>query len=125
MKIWLAPLHGITYFNFRNCLVKHFKGIDCAITPFIAAQPKEKLNPKKLYDLFPEHNGVLPIIPQLMGNTPENIKDTVVVLNETFGYKQFNWNIGCPMHQIVRKKRGCGAMPFPDLIEETVNEVCG
>ena len=60
-----------------------------------------------------------------MGNKPDDIKDTVTVLSDTFGYKQFNWNIGCPMNQIVRKKRGCGVMPFADLIEEVVNEVCG
>jgi len=125
MKLWLAPLHGITYYNFRNCFTQHFHGFDCAITPFIATQPKDKFNPKKLRDLFPENNTALPIIPQLMGNKPDGIKETIVVLNETFGYEQFNWNIGCPMNQIVRKKRGCGIMPFSDLIEETVNEVCG
>jgi tRNA-dihydrouridine synthase len=144
MKIWLAPLHGITHYNFRNCFVKHFHGIDCAIAPFIAAQPKDKFNPKKFPDLFPENNQVthtahripltayhkpqtanLSIIPQLMGNKPNDIKETIEVLQDTFGYQQFNWNIGCPMNQIVRKKRGCGVMPFPDVIEETVNEVCG
>ena len=125
MTLWLAPLHGITYYHFRNCLSKHFQGIDCTIAPFIAAQSKATLNPKKLRDLFPENNARLPIIPQIMGNKPEDIKDTVVVLQETFGYQQFNWNIGCPMNPIVRKKRGCGVMPFPDLIEEVVNEVCG
>lgn len=125
MKLWLAPLHGITYYNFRNCFIKHFHGIDCAIAPFIAAQPKDKLNSKKLSDLFPENNRELQIIPQLMGNIPKNIQDTIIVLQENFGYEQFNWNIGCPMNQIVRKKRGCGVMPFPDLIEETVNKICG
>jgi tRNA-dihydrouridine synthase len=124
MNIWLAPLHGITYYNFRNCFVRHFHGIDCAIAPFIAAQPKDELNPKKLTDLFPKNNTTLPVIPQLMGNKPNKIKDTVTVLNEVFGYKQFNWNIGCPVNEIVRKKRGCGLMPFADLIEEVVNEVC-
>jgi len=124
-KIWLAPLHGITYFNFRNCFIKHFHGIDCAIAPFIAAQPKDKINPKKLPDLFPKNNDDLHIIPQLMGNIPKNIKETIVILQETFGYKQFNWNIGCPMNQIVRKKRGCGIMPFPDMVEEVVSVVCG
>ena len=125
MTIWLAPLHGITYYNFRNCFIKHFQGIDCAIAPFIAAQSKEKLNPKKLRDLFSENNPMLHIIPQLMGNQPNDLKETVIVLNETFGYEQFNWNIGCPMNQIVRKKRGCGVMPLADLIEEAVNEICG
>ena len=125
MKIFLAPLHGITHYNFRNCFIKHFHGIDCAIAPFIAAQPKERLNPKKIPDLFPENNATLSVIPQIMGNKPIDIKETIDVLKDTFGYDRFNWNIGCPMNQIVRKKRGCGAMPFPDLIEETVNEVCG
>jgi len=125
MKLWLAPLHGITYYNFRNCFIKHFHGIDFAITPFVAAQPREKINQKKLRDLLPENNSELPVIPQLMGNKPDDIKETIVVLQETFGYKQFNWNIGCPMNQIVRKKRGCGIMPCLDLVEETVNEVCG
>jgi tRNA-dihydrouridine synthase len=125
MKIWLAPLHGITYYNFRNCFIKHFQGIDYAITPFIAAQSKDKFNPKKFPDLFPENNKSLHIIPQLMGNKPDEIKETIVALHETFGYEQFNWNIGCPMNQIVRKKRGCGVMPLPNLVEEVVNEVCG
>ena len=125
MNIFLAPLHGITYYNFRNCFVKHFGGIDCAITPFIAAQSKDKFNPKKFPDLFHENNKTLPVIPQIMGNNPDDIKETIVALSETFGYEQFNWNIGCPMNQIVRKKRGCGVMPFPDLVEEVVNEVCG
>jgi len=124
MKLWLAPLHGITYYHFRNCFVKHFHGINCAITPFIAAQPKEKINTKKLCDLFQENNSEITIIPQIMGNNPNDILETLLVLQETFGYKQFNWNIGCPMKQIVRKKRGCGIMPFSDLIEETVNVVC-
>ena len=126
MNIYLAPLHGITYYHFRNCFYKHFQGIDCAIAPFIAAQPKDKLNPKKFPDLFPENNkGHRSVIPQIMGNKPNDIKETVLVLHETFGYPQFNWNIGCPVNNIVRKQRGCGIMPFADLIEKTVNEVCG
>jgi len=125
MKLWLAPLHGITYYGFRNCFIKHFQGIDAAIAPFIAAQPKEKFNPKKIQDLFPENNKSIIVIPQIMGNIPQNILETVNVLTETYGYKQFNWNIGCPMNTIVRKKRGCGIMPYVDLIEEVVNEVCG
>ena len=125
MKLWLAPLHGITYYNFRNCFIKHFHGVDCAIAPFIAVQTKDKLNPKKIKDLFLENNKDLPVIPQLMGNKPADIRDTIVVLNEVFGYEQFNWNIGCPMNQIVRKKRGCGVMPDAGLIEDVVHEVCG
>ena len=125
MTLYLAPLHGITHYHFRNCFLKHFYGIDCAIAPFMAARAKDKFNPKNITDLLPENNPNISIIPQVMGNNPNEIRDTIEVLHETFGYKQFNWNIGCPANQIVRKKRGCGVMPFPDLVEEIVSEVCG
>jgi len=124
MKIWLAPMHGITNYNFRNCFTTYFSGIDGVIAPFIAAHTKDQCNLKKMPDLLPENNTILPIIPQLMGNKSNEIIDTILLLNETFGYTQFNWNIGCPVRQIVSKKRGCGIMPYPDLVEKIVNDVC-
>ncbi|MDR1758097.1 MAG: tRNA-dihydrouridine synthase family protein [Bacteroidales bacterium] len=119
MKIWLAPLHGITYHGFRNLLVKHAAGIDAVIAPFIPVQPASHLNVKKWEDLFPENNPVLPVVPQLMGQNPDHFVDTARALLD-MGYNTVNWNLGCPMPQIAKKKRGCGLLPYPDLIENTL-----
>jgi tRNA-dihydrouridine synthase B len=120
---WLAPLHGITYYFYRNILFHHSAGIEKVITPFFPAQLFDKLNVKKWIDLTSEKNPFLPVIPQLMGNDPQAMVDTVLALQDLFGFKSINWNVGCPMNQIVRKQRGCGLMPHPETIESVVKAI--
>jgi len=119
IKLWLAPLHGITYYYFRNILFQHERGIDTVIAPFMSVQSTENLNPKKWQDLLPENNPVMSPIPQLMGNNASDFKDTILALKK-LDYQQFNWNIGCPIKQITKRKRGCGIMPYPEMIENVI-----
>lgn len=119
MRLWLAPLHGITLYHFRNCLYRHTKTIKTAITPFLPIQEVTKLRVKRWTDVLPENNQGMKIIPQLMGNNPTHFVDTVRALMD-LGYEQINWNIGCPAAQITRKKRGCGLMPYPQMVEDVV-----
>ena len=122
-QLWLAPLHGITSRTFRNTLCRHFGGIDCFMSPFLPAQSEGKFRPKVWQDIAPENNTALPLIPQLMGNRPEQFVDTMMMLNEQFGYEQFNINVGCPSSPVVRHTRGCGLMPHPDRVEAIVKVV--
>jgi len=122
-KLWLAPLHGITSRTFRNTLCRHFGGIDCYMAPFLPVQPAGKFRPKVWQDIAPEFNTAVPLIPQLMGNRPEQVVDTTTVLHEQFGYERFNLNIGCPSSPVVRHTRGCGLMPHPDMVEAIVAAV--
>ena len=48
-----------------------------AVTPFLAAQELAKLNVRKWPDIQPAHNTGMPIIPQLMGNEPRQVTDTL------------------------------------------------
>lgn len=123
-KLWLAPLHGITVFHFRNCIYRHNSGLDAAITPFVPVQPSEKLNVRKWTDLAPVNNADKETIPQLMGIVPSYFQDTMRAIHQEFGITHFNWNLGCPMAPIVRKRRGCGLMPFPDDVERVVEAAC-
>lgn len=94
-----------------------------AVTPFLAAQELAKLNVRKWPDIQPANNSGMSIIPQLMGNEPQQIVDTLKALS-TLGYRQVNWNIGCPSAQVVRKQRGCGLMPHADKVEAVVDAAC-
>lgn len=123
MKIWLAPLHGITNYMFRNSLYRHFGGIDYCVTPFLPVQETAKLNIKNWKDIWPKNNTTLPTVPQLMGNKPSHFVDTMRAVHDEYGYDAFNWNIGCPVAQVVRRRRGCGIMPDPDTVEEVVRTV--
>lgn len=116
MKLWLAPLHGITNHGFRNILRQHFDGIDAAIAPFVPMMPSNQINIKKWKDLLPENNPGIELIPQLMGND-RTFLDTALALAD-LGYSHFNWNLGCPAKEITRKKRGCGLMPYPDDVSD-------
>lgn len=120
---WLAPLHGITYYYYRNILFQHSAGIEKVITPFFPAHLFDKLNVKKWTDLSQKNNPFLPVIPQLMGNDPHAMLDTVLAIHDVLGFQNVNWNLGCPMNQIVRKQRGCGLMPHPDTIENVVKTI--
>lgn len=123
-KLWLAPLHGVTVYTFRNCLFRHISGIDATIAPFVPVQSTATLNVKKWKDLLPDNNKETVLIPQLMGTVPSFFTDTMNALHDELGYTHFNWNLGCPMHPIVRKKRGCGLMPYPDDVEAIVENAC-
>lgn len=122
MEFWLAPLHGITNSQFRNCLNRHIDGLSMAVTPFLAVIDKAQAQVRKWNDIQPENNVGMKIIPQLIGNKPEQFVDTISALQQ-FGYQRFNWNIGCPSGQVVRHQRGCGLMPQPDRVEAVVRRV--
>ncbi len=123
MEIWLAPLHGITSRTFRNTLSRHFGGIGFFMAPFLPAQDLGKLNKRVWQDIFPELNIAKPLVPQLMGNRPEQFVDTMRMLHDQYGYERFNINIGCPSSPVVRHTRGCGLMPHPDRVEAIVREI--
>ena len=123
-EIWLAPLHGLTHYHFRNCLFRHYSGFNAAISPFVPVQETSKLNVRKWKDLALENNTAVELIPQVMGIVPAHFGDTMNALHQEYGYTRFNWNLGCPMAPIVRKRRGCGLMPYPDEVEAVVEAAC-
>ncbi|MCQ2285002.1 MAG: tRNA-dihydrouridine synthase family protein [Bacteroidales bacterium] len=123
MNIWLAPLHGITNYIYRNCLCRHFAGIDFFMTPFFPVQERNKLNVRNWQDLWPQHNTYCPTIPQLMGNKPSHFVETMNLLHEVYGYESYNWNLGCPVSQVVHRHRGCGFMPDAEGVEAVVRQV--
>jgi len=120
--IYLAPLKGITDALFRKVLRRHFSGVDCAMAPFINPQSQVAFSDKLISDLLPENNDGQPLIPQLLntdGATFLALADRLFDL----GYDQLNWNLGCPVRMVTKKKRGSGLLPYPDRIVALLDEV--
>ncbi len=122
MDLYFAPFHGITNQHFRNVFFSHFHGIDTVLSPFLPAGNITVLSKARFADVFPPENEPLPLIVQIIGTKKQEITDTVKFLYDQ-GYERINWNIGCPMPQIVRKHRGCGFMPYAKEIEDTTASV--
>lgn len=121
--IFLAPLQGYTDYVFRNAYARHFGGIDMAIAPFVSLVKGKKVKLTHLKDLLPENNrGGMKIIPQVMGNDPE-LFITMAKSFKDLGYDSMNWNLGCPVRAIARKKRGAGLLPFPMEIDSILSKI--
>ncbi|MFC2106710.1 tRNA-dihydrouridine synthase family protein [Bacteroidota bacterium] len=120
--LYLAPLHGFTDYYFRNAFARHFGGIDIAITPFIPLVSGRKVKYNHIKDLWPENNTLMPVIPQVIGNDSQQF---IMMANQLYdmGYESINWNLGCPIRGIARKKRGSGMLAYPDIIQEKLDEI--
>jgi len=111
----LAPIRGITDCHFRSLFNTYFPGFDSALAPFINPQRSSHYQPKQLKDLLPEANIDFPVVPQLLHTNTDDFLFLASRLHD-LGYKEINWNLGCPAPMVTKKKRGSGLLPFPDEI---------
>jgi tRNA-dihydrouridine synthase len=111
----LAPIRGVTDCHFRTLFNSYFPGFDGALAPFINPQRSSQYQPKQLKDLLPEANTSLPTVPQLLHTNADDFLFLASRLHD-LGYKEINWNLGCPAPMVTKKKRGSGLLPYPDEI---------
>ena len=76
MKIYFAPMEGITTSPFRNAHAAIFKGVNKYYAPFINVTEAKGLSRSEKYDLSDGGNPEFEIsegrlVPQLMGKNPE------------------------------------------------------
>ena len=122
ITIILAPLQGFTDVTFRNVFSRHFGGIDEAVAPFISTMGQMRLKPSRIKDVAPENNRAIPVVPQILGNVPEDFIFLARHLAE-MGYDRLNWNLGCPHSKIAKKRRGSGLLMYPEAIDHFLAEV--
>jgi tRNA-dihydrouridine synthase len=119
--VYLAPLKGFTDAVFRNTFTAHFGGFDGAVAPFITAVPADRLKDGHLNDVLPQNNGSLRLIPQILGNSAADFVFLARRLHR-LGYDEVNWNLGCPFRPVAKKKRGAGLLPFPEQVDEFLDQ---
>ena len=116
MNYYFAPLEGITGYTYRNAHNKYFGGVDKYYIPFVAAHSSHNLKTREKADIAPENNSSLNAVPQVLTNKAE---DFIWVVKEIadLGYREVNFNLGCPAGTIVSKKRGSGFLAYPDELD--------
>jgi tRNA-dihydrouridine synthase len=124
MKIFLAPLQGMTMAAYRNAFARHFGGIDEYYSPFISTSAGEKVNRLLLKDILPENNeSSVKLVPQILGNDGIQFKAFAEDISK-LGYSRINWNIGCPFPMVTGKKKGAGILSYPEMIKKVLDTVC-
>lgn len=107
LKIYFAPLEGITGYIYRTTYEKYYGGVDKYFSPFVVTRDRGIMKKKELRDILPENNQGITLIPQLLTNQAENFIQAAAQM-EALGYEEVNLNLGCPSGTVVSKGRGAG-----------------
>jgi tRNA-dihydrouridine synthase len=117
-----SPLQGFTDFRFRNAFSRFFDGIDVFYAPYIRFNGKMVIKSGYQKDLQLKNNKSLNIIPQVMTcRADEFIFAAKYVIS--LGYKELNWNLGCPYPMVTNKGMGSGLIKDPDKIDRILDKV--
>ena len=122
MKIYLAPLEGITGWIFRSAVHECFGGFDKYFVPFIRPNQMGHFSAREKKDISPEHNPGMYAVPQILTNKAEDFLRTAKTL-KGYGYSEVNLNLGCPSKTVVTKGRGAGFLADPEKLDAFLYEI--
>ena len=107
MNYYFAPLEGISGCLYRNTHHEFFPGADGYFAPFISTSHSSDKRKKEMWDILPENNPGVNLIPQLLSNNGELFLEYEKAIAD-LGYSEVNLNLGCPSKTVVTKRRGSG-----------------
>ena len=117
-----SPLQGFTDFRFRNAFHEYFGGIDTFYAPYIRLNGKMVIKANYQKDIALKNNKTLEVIPQIMTNKAEEFIFVTKYIRE-LGYKELNWNLGCPYPMVTNKGMGSGLICDPEKIGQILERV--
>ncbi len=127
IAIDFAPMEGITGFAFRNAHHRYYGGISRYYTPFLNVQAESCFSRSDARDVLFENNKELlkdrtcTLVPQLLTGHSETLFLGIRTLAE-MGYREINWNLGCPSPTVTRRGRGAGLLAEPEKIDRILDE---
>ncbi len=122
MKLYFAPLEGITDYIYRRLHRRYFPGVDMYFTPFISPTYNHLFTPRQLRQLAPENNEDVPLTPQLL---TKNAGDFLWAANALadMGYGEVNLNVGCPSGTVTAKGKGAGLLADKDSLRRLLDGI--
>lgn len=122
MKLYFAPMEGITGYVYRRAHHKYYKGVDKYFTPFVSPTKNKCFSNRERNDILPEHNEGMKVVPQILTNSSAYFIQTANALRE-YGYEEVNLNLGCPSGTVVTKFKGAGFLAKPQELEIFLAEI--
>lgn len=122
MKIYAAPMEGITGYLFRSVHHQIFSGVERYYMPFLSPGAGSSLTAKEKKDILPANNEGVPVVPQILTNQAELFCGAAEFL-EHLGYDEVNLNLGCPSGTVTSKKKGAGFLTDPEALDRFFDSV--
>ena len=107
IKFYAAPMEGLTTYLWRRIHREIFGGADQYFTPFLSPNDNESFQRRELEEL--QHNDGMTVIPQILANSARHVLWAARELAE-MGYREINFNLGCPAGTVTAKRKGAGAL---------------
>jgi len=124
MKIYFAPLEGITNYIFRNAYNEIYGHIDKYFAPFISPSEKAPMTPRERKDVAPENNTGIYLVPQILTCKSAGFIQAAKEL-KAMGYDEINLNLGCPSGTVCAKGKGAGFLPETLELQKFLDDIYG
>ncbi|MBE6925609.1 MAG: tRNA-dihydrouridine synthase family protein [Ruminococcaceae bacterium] len=122
MKIYFAPLEGLTDSIYRRLHRKYFPGVDKYFTPFFSPTVHRALTPKEVRELPPADSLEGIVIPQILTKNAEDFIWFAGVCRD-LGYGEINLNLGCPSGTVFAKGKGAGMLRDTEYLDRFLDEI--
>ena len=122
MKIYFAPMEGITDGIFRRTHQQIFGGADVYGLPFHKLTQSLSLMTREKRDVDPEENRGIRVLPQALTRDPAQLLAWLEYIRE-LGYECGDLNLGCPSPTVTRWGRGSGMLKDPGYLQSFLDAV--
>lgn len=121
IKLYAAPMEGLTGYIWRRAQREMFGGVDKYFTPFLSPNGNLTFQRKELDEVTQEERDT---VPQLLTNRGDYF---VWAARELYamGYREVNFNLGCPSGTVTAKHKGAGLLAYPEELERCLDEIFG
>lgn len=120
-QIYFAPLQEATDFVYRRAHARQFGQADKYFSPYLVRQNDGTIKRSHQRDVLPENCLGYQLIPQIMAGTTADFLFLARQLCD-WGYREINWNLGCPYPMVTNKGQGSGLLPHPEKIRQILEE---
>ena len=115
-------MEGISLSPLRSEHSRLFPGIDRYFSPFLSANQTLHFHRSEIRDILPENNQGLTLIPQILTCKADQMIWAARELG-SYGYREIDLNLGCPMPQVAKRGKGAGFLADPGELDRFFDEV--
>ena len=122
MRVYFAPMEGLTDAIYRRVHHATFGGIEKYFMPFISPSTSLSFTSRQQADIDPKENAGVPAVPQILCKDAGLFLDMVRLLRDA-GYTEVNLNLGCPSGTVTAKGKGSGMLKDPDALARFLDAI--
>ena len=122
MRIYFAPLEGVTDAVYRRVHRACFGGVEKYFMPFVSPTPAMSFTLRVRRDFSPDQNAGMPAVPQILAKDAPCFLQLASAFGE-MGYPEVNLNLGCPSGTVTGKGKGAAMLRDLDALRRFLDQI--